>query len=99
MSRMSEIQKIAVRSLGHVPVRGRRSIIPLERIHTDCVGPWGIDISILIIGKIIKCTFSALTMICEATLWPEMCILDSIKFGTLHMLPTPIDFVVFPDLQ
>jgi len=65
-------KKTAVRPVGHVPVREKRSVTLWNRIHLDCIGPWGIDVKILDTGKTVKKEFSALTMICEATLWPEI---------------------------
>ena len=67
-----KFKKTAVRPVGHVPLRTGRSVTPWEKVHTDVIGPWGIDVKILDTGKIIKRTISALTIICEATLWPEI---------------------------
>ena len=61
-------KKIAVRPVGHLPLRGSRSVVPWERIHVDCIGPWTINIKILKDRKTINRKVTALTMICEASL-------------------------------
>ena len=72
-------KKTTVRAVGHVPVCGSRSIAPWERVHVDCVGPWSVDVSIHDSGKVIKRTILALLMICEATLWPEIALVQNTK--------------------
>ena len=72
-------KKTAVRPVGHVPVRASRSVTPWDRVHVDCVGPWTVDIRIQDSDKVVKRTILALTMICEATLWPEIALVQNTK--------------------
>ena len=55
-------------------------------MHVNCVGPWSVDVSIHDSGKVIKRTVLALTMICEATLWPEIALIQNMKsWHVAHM--------------
>ena len=65
-------KKTAVRPVGHLPLRDLRSAVPWERVRVDCIGPWKIPIYIISEDKKIHVKVSALTMVCEATLWPEI---------------------------
>ena len=65
-------KKTARRPVGHLPMRPPRSVVPWERVHVDGIGPWLIDVHILSPRKIVKRTLNAITMICEASLWPEV---------------------------
>ena len=79
-------KKTTVRPVGHVPVRESRSVAPWERVHVDCVGPWSVDVSIHESRKVIKRTILALMMICEATLWPEIVLVQNTKsWHVAHM--------------
>ena len=71
-------KKTAVRPVGHLPLRSQRSVVPFERVHVDLVGPWNITTEILgTPNRVKKIKLVALTMICEASLWPDIAKLEN----------------------
>ena len=65
-------KKTARRPVGHLPLRAPRSVTPWERVHVDGIGKWDFDVHIVLPKKTIKRSIQAITMICEASLWPEV---------------------------
>ena len=67
-----KFKKTAVKPVGHLPVRNVRSSIPWQQVRIDCIGPWKLPIFVATEDKTIHVRVSALTMVCEATLLPEI---------------------------
>ena len=65
-------KKTARRPVGHLPMRPPRSVTPWERVHVDGIGKWDFDVHIVLPKKTIKRSIQAITMICKASLWPEV---------------------------
>ena len=75
-------KKTARRPVGHLPVRPPRSVTPWERVHIDGIGKWEFDVHIVLPKKTVKRSIQAITMICEASLWPEVARFHVRKRGT-----------------
>ena len=65
-------KKTARKPVGHLPLRPPRSVTLWERVHVDGIGKWDFDVHIVLPKKTVKRSIQAVTMICEASLWPEV---------------------------
>ena len=69
----------AVQPIGKVPMRTERSVEPFETVRVDCCGPWPIEVLCKKPRKILTKKVHAITMIDDATGWPEISQLEEKK--------------------
>ena len=67
-----EAKVTAVQPVGKLPIRIKWSGTPFEYVRIDCCGPWQINVSCKKPKKVVKREVHAVTMIDNATMWPEI---------------------------
>ena len=72
-------KKTTRRPVGHLHMRPPRSVTLWERVHVDGIGRWEFDVHTVMSKKTITRCVQAITMICEASLWPKVARVSNFK--------------------
>ena len=67
-----EAKVTAVKPVGKVPMRSEQSGMPFEVVRVDCCGPWKVEMQCKRPKKTVTCKVHAVTIIDDATKWPEV---------------------------
>ena len=62
----------AIQPVGKVPMRTERTVKPFETVRVDCCGPWTVEVQCKRPRKTITRQVHAVTMVDDATGWPEI---------------------------
>ena len=67
-----EAKVTAIQPVGKVPVRSERSGTPFDVVRVDCCGPWKLEVQCKRPEKVMTREVHAVTVIDDATTWPEV---------------------------